>query len=56
MPSSYSTSLLIAPDFNRSEYIHITPQSAHWDHLSFATRWMDRSKLRHFETHGNELA
>jgi 5-deoxy-glucuronate isomerase len=56
MTSRYSTSLLIAPDFNRSEYIHITPQSAHWDHLSFAARRMDRSTLWHFETHENELA
>ena len=48
MTSSYSTSLLIAPDFNQPEYIHITPQSAHWEHLSFAARRMDRSKLWHF--------
>ena len=54
--SSNSSSLLIAPDFSTQEYIHITPQSAGWDHLSFAARQMKRGDQWDFETHANELA
>src|SRR5689334_18778070 len=53
---SLPSSLLIAPDFRRPEYIQITPQSAQWDHLSFAARQWDRGKMWDFETHENELA
>ncbi|MDQ2692609.1 MAG: 5-deoxy-glucuronate isomerase, partial [Chloroflexota bacterium] len=53
---STSASLLIAPDFNKSEYIHITPPSAGWDHLSFAARRMAKGATWEFETQENELA
>ena len=49
-------SLLVPPSFNRDEYIHVTPQSAGWDHLSFAARQMKRGGTWNFETHDNELA
>ena len=55
MPSN-SSSLLISPDFSRQEYIHITPRSAHWEHLSFAARQMARRDTWDFETGENELA
>jgi 5-deoxy-glucuronate isomerase len=53
---SNSSSLLVAPDFSRGEYMQITPHTAHWDHLSFAARQMNRGKTWDFETHENELA
>jgi 5-deoxy-glucuronate isomerase len=49
-------SLLIPPDFDQAEYIHVTPQSAGWEHLSFAARKMTRGDRWDFETQGNELA
>jgi 5-deoxy-glucuronate isomerase len=49
-------SLLVPPSFNRDEYIHVTPQSAGWDHLSFAARQMKRDGTWNFETQDNELA
>ena len=54
--SATSSSLIIAPDFSRPAYIEITPRSAHWEHLSFAARKLNRGKMCHFETHENELA
>jgi 5-deoxy-glucuronate isomerase len=53
---SNSSSLLVAPDFSHGEYMQITPHTAHWDHLSFAARQMNRGKTWDFETHENELA
>jgi 5-deoxy-glucuronate isomerase len=53
---SNSSALLIAPDFNNEEYIQITPQSAHWEHLSFAARQLMRGQSWDFETGENELA
>ena len=49
-------SLLVPPNFNLDEYIHVTPQSAGWDHLSFAARQMKRGDRWDFETHESELA
>lgn len=53
---SSSSSLIVAPDFSRPAYIEITPQSAQWEHLSFAARQLDRGKSWQFETQENELA
>lgn len=55
MPSS-SVSLLIPPDFSQDEYIQVTPQSAGWEHLSFAARRMNRGAGWEFETQNHELA
>lgn len=55
MPAS-PVSLLVVPDFSQDEYIHVTPQSAGWDHLSFAARRMKRGQRWEFETQENELA
>lgn len=49
-------SLLIPPNFNQDEYIHVTPSSAGWAHLSFAARKMKRGATWDFETQKNELA
>ena len=49
-------SLLVSPNFNQDEYIHVTPDSAGWDHLSFAARKLSRGDKWDFETQGNELA
>ena len=54
--ASTPASLLVAPHFENSEYIHITPASAQWEHLSFAARQMDRAQTWEFETGENELA
>jgi 5-deoxy-glucuronate isomerase len=53
---SNTSPLLIAPDFSNDEYIQVTPQSAQWEHLSFAARKMTRGKMWDFETQENELA
>jgi len=53
---SAAPALLVPPSFNHDEYIHVTPQSAGWDHLSFAARQMKRGGTWNFETHDNELA
>ena len=53
---SSTSSLLIAPDFSRPAYIEITPQSAQWEHLSFAARQLNRAATWEFETQENELA
>lgn len=53
---SNSSALLVAPNFNNEEYVQITPQSAHWEHLSFAARQMPSGKSWDFETGENELA
>ena len=49
-------SLLVPPNFNHDEYVHVTPQSAGWDHLSFAARQMKRGDRWDFETQESELA
>ena len=53
---SATHSLFVSPKFNQDEYIHVTPDSAGWDHLSFAARKMSRGDQWEFETQGNELA
>ncbi|HXD12212.1 MAG TPA: 5-deoxy-glucuronate isomerase, partial [Anaerolineales bacterium] len=54
--SSTSSSLIVAPDFSRPAYMEITPQSAQWEHLSFAARQMNPGATWDFETDDNELA
>ena len=53
---SAAQSLLIPPNFNQDEYIHVTPRSAGWKHLFFAARKMRRGEPWDFETHEHELA
>jgi 5-deoxy-glucuronate isomerase len=53
---SSSASLLVPPNFSEREYIHVTPRSAGWDHLSFAARRLDRGEAWEFDTGANELA
>src|SRR5687768_4857817 len=54
--NSTSASLLVAPNVSNPEYIHVTPHSAGWDHLSFAARQMEHSETWDSETQENELA
>ena len=53
---SISASLLVAPNFSNAEYLHVTPRSAGWDHLSFGARQMKRGDRWEFETQESELA
>ena len=53
---SNSDTFLVAPNSLHDEYIHITPDTAGWDFLSFAARRMRRGNTWDFETHENELA
>ena len=54
--NAISSSLLVNPDFNRDEYIAISPTSAGWEHLSFAARQMAQGQQWAWETGENELA
>ena len=53
---SAAHSLLVSPNFDQDEYIHVTPDSAGWAHLSFAARKLSRGDQWDFETQDNELA
>jgi 5-deoxy-glucuronate isomerase len=48
--------LLLTPDFSKPEYQCVTPQSANWEHLSFAARRMQHAQEWESETGENELA
>ena len=48
--------LLVLPDFNRSEYIQVTPKSAGWDFLYFTARKMYQNEQWSFDTGERELA
>jgi 5-deoxy-glucuronate isomerase len=54
--SSSSSKLLVKPDFSKSEYIHVSPQSAGWEHLSFSAGKLRKGQTWVFETGENELA
>ncbi len=36
--------LLIAPDFQKEEYMHVDPASARWEHLNFAARMLHQGE------------
>jgi len=48
--------LLVAPNPGTTEYIHITPEKAQWEYLSFAARKMKSGEKWSFQTAENELA
>lgn len=50
------SNLNIPPDFSQPEYIHITPASAGWEHLSFSARKMTAGQSWEWDTGENELA
>lgn len=54
--SSVSSPLLIAPNFDRPEYICVTPATAGWDYLHFAAQKLPQGGRWEFETGENELA
>ena len=48
--------LLVKPDLSKKEYIHITPESAGWEHLSFRAVKLEKGDEWRFNTGENELA
>jgi 5-deoxy-glucuronate isomerase len=54
--SPIQSKLLVLPDFNRSEYIQVTPESAGWDFLHFTARKMYQNEQWFFDTGESELA
>lgn len=52
----YRSPLLIAPRLDIDEYICVTPASAGWEHLHFASRIMHRGMRWRHNTGENELA
>ena len=49
-------SLLVSPKPEKSEYIQVTPATAHWEHLSFSAIRLEAGEQWQFDTTGNELA
>lgn len=49
-------SLLVAPNFEKKEYIHTDPTSAGWEHLHFSARKMRKQERWEMETGECELA
>src|SRR5262245_31114477 len=41
-PIQQPSPLVVQPRLEEEEYIRVTPQSAHWEHLSFAARRLHR--------------
>jgi 5-deoxy-glucuronate isomerase len=54
--SNNPSELLIYPDFQQEEYIHVSPASAGWEHLNFSARKMKMSEGWEQETGDAELA
>jgi 5-deoxy-glucuronate isomerase len=50
-----TSKLWVPPDFSQLEYQRVTPQSANWEHLSFAARRMQAAQEWESETGENEL-
>jgi 5-deoxy-glucuronate isomerase len=48
--------LIVKPNDQEEEYIHITPESAGWEHLSFAARNMKKGEVWKQQTGNNEYA
>ncbi len=48
--------LLVSPDLNQAEIIHLTPQDAGWDYLHVSVRRMHSGQSWEFDTAENELA
>ena len=49
-------SLLLHPDYRRDEYLRVSPESAGWEHLHFATRRVPRGQRWEHRTGEHELA
>lgn len=54
--SVYRSPLIVSPNRQDPEYIHITPSEARWDYLHFAARKMQRAERWQHSTEANELA
>lgn len=49
-------SLLVSPSPEKKEYIKVTPETAHWEHLHFSAIRLDPGQVWEFDTAGYELA
>lgn len=48
--------LLVSPQTDSAEYLHISPESAGWEFLNLSARKMRQGEKRSFKTEKNELA
>jgi len=56
MVSGRASRLLVEPAGSATEYQHVTPQSAGWDHLHFAARRMQTDEQWQGDTNDSEMA
>ncbi len=49
-------SLLVSPNPEKTEYLHVTPATARWDHLHFTAVRLETGQEWEFDTADNELA
>ena len=54
--SPYHSSLLVTPNHHNNEYMHVDPESAGWEHLSFAACKLPQGSSFDWDTGENELA
>jgi 5-deoxy-glucuronate isomerase len=54
--TAHPSSLLVPPDPAAEEYVRITPDSAGWEHLSFAARRLGRGRTWEHATNDAEMA
>jgi 5-deoxy-glucuronate isomerase len=50
MRNAFESRLLVRPSAQQGEYVRVTPESAGWEHLSFAARRMKRGDIWEEET------
>jgi 5-deoxy-glucuronate isomerase len=51
-----SKNILVKPNFERPEFIKVTPKSAGWEHLNFSAVKLEKGTTWHFDSHDNEMA
>jgi 5-deoxy-glucuronate isomerase len=51
-----SKNILVKPNFERPEFIKVTPKSAGWEHLNFSAVKLEKGTTWHFDSQDNELA
>jgi 5-deoxy-glucuronate isomerase len=54
--SPYQSPLLIHPIYDKADYIRVTPEIAHWEHLHFAARKLHQGQKWTHDTANNEYA
>jgi 5-deoxy-glucuronate isomerase len=53
---SKSINLLVKPKYDGSEFIHVTPKSAGWEHLNFSAVKLKKGEKWHIDSKENEMA